>query len=54
MLSIYRAKEIDLFENLDIFHIRLLVDRPTEGSSGTAFSYERGTRVHMVLRTMWG
>ena len=27
MLSIYRAGEIDLFENLDIVHIRLLVDR---------------------------
>ena len=26
MLSIYRAREIDLFENLDIVHIRLLVD----------------------------
>ena len=26
MLSIYRAGEIDLFENLDIVHIRLLVD----------------------------
>ena len=25
MLSIYRAGEIDLFENLDIVHIRLLV-----------------------------
>ena len=26
MLSIYRAGEMDLFENLDIVHIRLLVD----------------------------
>ena len=26
-LSVYRAGEIDLFENLDIVHIRLLVDR---------------------------
>ena len=25
MLSVYRAGEIDLFENLDIVHIRLLV-----------------------------
>ena len=25
MLSIYRAGEIELFENLDIVHIRLLV-----------------------------
>ena len=31
MLSIYRAGEIDLFENLDIFHIRLLVE--TSGDS---------------------
>ena len=28
MLSIYRAGEIDLFENLDIVHIRLLVVNP--------------------------
>ena len=27
MLSIYRAGEFDLFENLDIVHIRLLVAR---------------------------
>ena len=26
MLNIYRAGEIDLFENLDIDHIRLLVE----------------------------
>ena len=26
MLSVYRSGEIDLFENLDIVHIRLLVD----------------------------
>ena len=26
-LSVYRAGEIDLFENLDIVHIRLLVGR---------------------------
>ena len=34
MLSIYRAGEIDLFENLDIVHIRLLVAytaTPVEG-----------------------
>ena len=29
MLSIYRAGEIDLFENLNIGHIRLLVAVPT-------------------------
>ena len=43
MLSIYRAGEIDLFENLDIVHIRLLVEgqvppvshgRPIAGSLG--------------------
>ena len=35
MLSIYRAGEIDLFENLDIVHIRLLVDlcTPTKAVS---------------------
>ena len=27
MIMIYRAGEIDLFENLDIVHIRLLVGR---------------------------
>ena len=31
MLSIYRSGEIDLFENLDIVHIRLLVEGPAAG-----------------------
>ena len=33
MLSIYRAGEIDLFENLDIVHIRLLVVGATVGNT---------------------
>jgi hypothetical protein len=31
-LSVYRAGKIDLFENLDIVHIRLLVVRPEDCS----------------------
>ena len=36
MLSIYRAGEIDLFENLDIVNIRLLVERETFINTKTA------------------
>ena len=50
MLSIYRAGEIDLFENLDIVHIRLLVDpfRPDAGLSAPRRPYlSRGPAVLM-------
>ena len=42
MLSIYRAGEIDVFENLDIVHIRLLV----EGGGG---SVKRGEDEDLVV-----
>ena len=45
MLSIYRAGEIDLFENLDIVHIRLLV----EGSHCLASHFPGSDR----LRVGW-
>ena len=36
MLSIYRAGEIDLFENLDIVHSRLLVEREARAEPGAS------------------
>ena len=41
MLSIYRSGEIDLFENLDIVHIRLLVVDAVMRSSFKEGSYLR-------------
>ena len=40
MLSIYRAGEIDLFENLDIVHNTLLVE---SGGGGASASGQLGT-----------
>ena len=43
MLSIYRAGEIDLFENLDIVHIRLLVEVVAPGHTWEVYEDGRAS-----------
>jgi len=52
MLSIHRAGEIDLFENLDIVHIRLLVVEAIEEEQGCR--REGGTRSEAAPRKRAG
>ena len=53
MLSIYRAGEIDLFENLDIVHIRLLVVHWALWllTAGQAAVLKKKRRLHQELLT---
>jgi hypothetical protein len=48
MLSIYRSGEIDLLENLDTAHIRLLVE-PAEPHSGLCRDFLHGFKGRPVV-----